>query len=487
MTGFKYSIKNINEGLTQKKFSAKELLDDIYKSIEEKNKSINAFITLTKEIAYSQAETIDKKINAGENIGILNGVPIGIKDNICLKNSLTSCGSKILSNFKPPYNATVIEKLMSEGMLFIGKLNMDEFAMGSSTETSFYGATKNPWNLNKIPGGSSGGSAAAVAARLVPVTLGSDTGGSIRQPAALCGVCGIKPTYGRVSRYGLIAYASSLDQIGAFSLTTEDNAYILQAIEGYDRKDSTSANIPVKNYFDFLKNDIKDKKIGIPKEYTGSGLSETMRGIINKACSQFVSEFGCKIVEISLPHTEYAIAAYYILATAEASSNLARYDGVKYGYRTHQYENLVDMYEKTRTEGFGDEVKRRIMLGNYALSAGYYDAYYKKAQKIRTLIKRDFDKAFAECDIILTPTTPATAFNIGEKTNNPIEMYLSDIYTISVNLAGIPAISVPGGFIGGMPAGVQLIGNSFEEEKIYNFAYKFESLNKYYEIDPDEK
>ncbi|HPP87356.1 MAG TPA: Asp-tRNA(Asn)/Glu-tRNA(Gln) amidotransferase subunit GatA [bacterium] len=481
-----FTARQINSDLKKKKYSAKELLDYIYKKIEKYDKDLNTFITLTPEIAYTQAEILDKKINAGEEISDIAGAPVGIKDNICISEVKTTCGSKILSNFISPYDAYIVQKMNAAGMLFIGKMNMDEFAMGSSNETSYFGIVKNPWNKNKIPGGSSGGSAAAVAARLVPLSLGSDTGGSIRQPASLCGVVGLKPTYGRVSRFGLIAFASSLDQIGPFSNTVEDNALLLQTIAGHDHQDSTSVNLEIPNYLENLKQDINGWKIGLPKEYFGAGLSASVRKVITKAIEQFEKKLGCEIVEINLPSSEYAISVYYILATAEASSNLARYDGVKYGYRTETYENLIDMYERTRSEGFGDEIKRRIMLGTYTLSAGYYDAYYKKAQKVRTLIKNDFDKALKKCDLILTPTAPSTAFAIGEKTANPLEMYLSDIYTISVNLAGIPAISIPCGFSedDNMPVGLQLIGNVFEETKIYNAAYKFEQLNDYYKKTP---
>jgi len=473
------SIKKINTALTTKKISCKELLDIYYNNIEKYDKQINSFICLTKEIAYKQAAIIDDKISKKENISLLTGIPIGIKDNICVKDATATCGSKILQSFRAPYNATVIEKIIDADMLILGKLNMDEFAMGSSNETSAFGIVRNPWNTECIPGGSSGGSAAAVAARFVNLALGSDTGGSIRQPAALCGVSGLKPTYGRVSRFGLIAFASSLDQIGPFANNIEDMAELLKIIASYDSKDSTSVNLPQCDYSNNLSDNIKGMRIGIPKEYFSNGLADDMRQIVEKAINQFVTDLGCNIVEISLPHTEYAVPVYYIIATAEASSNLARYDGVKYGYRAEEYSNLIDMYERTRSEGFGDEVKRRIMLGTYTLSAGYYDAYYKKAQKVRTLIKSDFDKAFENCDFIITPTSPTTAFKIGEKISNPLEMYLSDIYTISINLAGLPAISTPCGFINNLPAAIQIIGNVFDEQTILNAAFAFEKINNY--------
>ena len=466
----------LGKAIKSRELSSVELIKATFEKIKQIDNKINSFITLTPEAALKQAEEIDKKIAAGDDLPLLSGVPIGIKDNICVENIRSTCGSKILHNFISPYNATVIEKIKDAGLIIIGKMNMDEFAMGSSNETSNFGPVRNPHDLERIPGGSSGGSAAAVAADMLPLTIGSDTGGSIRQPAALCGVVGLKPTYGRVSRYGLIAYASSLDQIGPLANNVEDAAMLLKIISGYDPKDSTSVNSTVDDYVSVLNKDIKNLKLGIPKEYFGKGLNIDMRKKIENSIAIFKNEFKCDIVEISLPHTDYAVAVYYILATAEASSNLSRYDGVKYGYRTENFENLADMYERTRSEGFGNEVKRRIMLGTYALSAGYYDAYYKKAQKVRTLIKRDFENAFQKCDAILTPAYPATAFKFGEKSGNPLEMYLSDIYTISVNLAGLPAISVPCGMINGLPAGLQIIGNNFGESTILNLAYKFETF-----------
>jgi aspartyl-tRNA(Asn)/glutamyl-tRNA(Gln) amidotransferase subunit A len=387
---------------------------------------------------------------------------------------LTTCGSHILDRYIPPYNATVVEKLKEAGAVFTGKTNMDEFAMGSSTETSFYGVTKNPWDLERIPGGSSGGSAAAVAADECTASIGSDTGGSIRQPAALCGVVGMKPTYGRVSRFGVIAFASSLDQIGPFTKDVEDCAIMMNALAGYDPKESTSVQIDVPNYCDYLDRGIEGWTVGIPKEYFIEGIDPEVRAAIQQTI-KVVESLGAKCIEISLPHTEYCLAVYYIIAPAEASSNLARYDGVKYGFRSQEGHDLLEMYKKSRSEGFGAEVKRRIMIGTYALSSGYYDAYYKKASQVRALIKKDFDDAFKQCDAILTPTTPTPAFRIGEKTDDPLQMYLSDIFTISTNLAGIPGISVPCGFTGtGLPLGVQFLTRHFDEGKLIQIASAYE-------------
>ena len=398
-----------------------------------------------------------------------------------MKGTKTTCSSKMLENFVSPYDATVIEKLKDENIISLGKLNMDEFAMGSSTESSYFKKTKNPWNLNKVPGGSSGGSAAAVAANMVPWALGSDTGGSIRQPASLCGVVGLKPTYGLVSRYGLVAFASSLDQIGPITKDVRDSAMLLSLIAGHDEKDTTSEEIEKKDYTKALKNDVKGLKIGVPKEFFGEGINEEVKKELTKAIETY-KELGAEVEEFSLDVAKYALATYYIIACAEASSNLGRFDGIRYGYRTPEYSNLKEIYKKSRSEGFGPEVKRRIILGTYVLSSGYYDAYYKKAQQVRTLVSNEFSKAFEKYDVILTPTSPVTAFNIGEKSNNPLEMYLADICTVSINIAGVPAISIPCGVDSeGMPVGMQLIGNKFEEEKILNAAYTFEQKVKFRE------
>ena len=414
-------------------------------------------------------------------MGEYAGIPIGIKDNLCMKGTKTTCSSKMLENFVSPYDATVIEKLKDENIISLGKLNMDEFAMGSSTESSYFKKTKNPWNLNKVPGGSSGGSAAAVAANMVPWALGSDTGGSIRQPASLCGVVGLKPTYGLVSRYGLVAFASSLDQIGPITKDVRDSAMLLSLIAGHDEKDTTSEEIEKKDYTKALKNDVKGLKIGVPKEFFGEGINEEVKKELTKAIETY-KELGAEVEEFSLDVAKYALATYYIIACAEASSNLGRFDGIRYGYRTPEYSNLKEIYKKSRSEGFGPEVKRRIILGTYVLSSGYYDAYYKKAQQVRTLVSNEFSKAFEKYDVILTPTSPVTAFNIGEKSNNPLEMYLADICTVSINIAGVPAISIPCGVDSeGMPVGMQLIGNKFEEEKILNAAYTFEQKVKFRE------
>ena len=414
-------------------------------------------------------------------MGEYAGIPIGIKDNLCMKGTKTTCSSKMLENFVSPYDATVIEKLKDENIISLGKLNMDEFAMGSSTESSYFKKTKNPWNLNKVPGGSSGGSAAAVAANMVPWALGSDTGGSIRQPASLCGVVGLKPTYGLVSRYGLVAFASSLDQIGPITKDVRDSAMLLSLIAGHDEKDTTSEPIEKKDYTKALKNDVKGLKIGVPKEFFGEGINEEVKKELTKAIETY-KELGAEVEEFSLDVAKYALATYYIIACAEASSNLGRFDGIRYGYRTPEYSNLKEIYKKSRSEGFGPEVKRRIILGTYVLSSGYYDAYYKKAQQVRTLVSNEFSRAFEKYDVILTPTSPVTAFNIGEKSNNPLEMYLADICTVSINIAGVPAISIPCGVDSeGMPVGMQLIGNKFEEEKILNAAYTFEQKVKFRE------
>jgi len=466
------AIEIINN-IKKKNITCEEVLKSCFECIEKKEPQINAFLDIYYDDAIEKAKQIDRKIINNDKTEKLAGLPIAIKDNICIKNKKTTCASKILNNYISPYHATVIEKLIENDAIFIGKTNMDEFAMGSSTETSAFKITRNPNNINCIPGGSSGGSAACVAAKMVPVSLGSDTGGSIRQPAALCGIIGIKPTYGRVSRYGLIAFASSLDQIGVFSRSVEDIALILEIISGYDPNDSTSVDMPVENYCESLQEQIKDIKIGLPKEYFVKELDSEIKNNILNAVKKF-EDLGCNIEEVSLPHTEYAVGVYYIIASSEASANLARYDGVKYGYRAEEINNLIDMYKKTRGKGFGQEVKRRIILGTYALSAGYYDAYYLKAQKVRTLIKQDFEKVFNKVDVLITPTSPNEAFKIGEKIDNPLEMYLSDIFTIPVNLAGLPAISIPCGFtVNKLPIGMQIIGKLFDEKTILKLAWNF--------------
>ncbi|MCG3110672.1 MAG: Asp-tRNA(Asn)/Glu-tRNA(Gln) amidotransferase subunit GatA [Candidatus Manganitrophus sp. SB1] len=470
----------LHEALKKKSVSAKELVNAFYARIESVEKGVRAYNTLTQKEALAQADRIDQAIARGEAIGPLAGIPIALKDNLCLEGVRTTCSSKILDGYRPPYDATVVSRLKEAGVIFLGKTNMDEFAMGSSTENSAFEKTKNPWDLSRIPGGSSGGSAAAVAASEATAALGSDTGGSIRQPAACCGVVGLKPTYGRVSRYGLVAFASSLDQIGPLTKDVTDTATVMNVIGGYDRSDSTSADLPMPDLTRALRRDVRGMRLGVPKEYFIEGMDPEVEGSVAQAI-ETLKKLGAEVKEISLPHTEYAVATYYILATAEASSNLARYDGVRYGYRTPEARDLLEMYMKTRAEGFGPEVKRRIMLGTYALSAGYYDAYYKKAQQVRTLIKRDFDEAYQSVDVIVTPTAPTPAFRFGEKTADPLQMYLSDIFTISVNLAGIPAISLPGGFSkGGLPIGLQILGRAFDEEGILRVAYTFEQETEFH-------
>lgn len=465
----------------KKEVSIAEITKQAFDRIEKLDPKVDAFLAMNKEQATKQAEEMDKTPLAER--GPLFGLPIGVKDNIVTEGIETTASSRILQGFNPIYNATVVEKLKAAGMITVGKLNMDEFAMGSSNENSYYKNTKNPWNLETVPGGSSGGSAAAVAAGEVPFTLGSDTGGSIRQPAAFCGVVGMKPTYGRVSRFGLIAYASSLDQIGPITRTVKDNALLLEAISGHDERDSTSANIEVPNFAEALTGDIKGLRIGVPTEYFAEGVGEAAKQAVREALA-VLEERGATWEEISLPHSKYALATYYLLASSEASSNLSRFDGIRYGYRTEKAGNLLEFYMNTRSEGFGDEVKRRIMLGTYALSSGYYDAYYKKAQKVRTLIKKDFDDAFEKFDVIIGPTTPTPAFKIGEKIDDPLTMYANDILTIPVNLAGVPAISIPCGFENGLPLGLQIIGKYFDEETIYRVADVFEKATDFHKQTP---
>ncbi len=473
------TIHEVHERLKNKEFSAHELTKSLLERIEKVESKENAYITLTPEGALQDAMEADKMIARGE-ITPFTGIPLAIKDVLCTKGITTTCASKILENFIPVYDATVIEKLKKAGAVTLGKTNMDEFAMGSSTENSHAGPTRNPWDLTTIPGGSSGGSAAAVVADECIASLGTDTGGSIRQPAACCGIVGLKPTYGRVSRFGLIAFGSSLDQIGPLTKDVHDAALLMNVIAGYDPCDSTSVDIEVPDYTSFLKRKLTGIKIGVPKEYFIEGIDSETEIAVREAI-KVMEDLGANTVEISLPHTECALPVYYLIAPAEASSNLARYDGVKYGYRSGKEENLITMYKKTRSEGFGPEVKRRIMLGTYALSAGYYDEYYGKASRVRTLMRMDFEKAFQECDVIVTPTSPTPAFKIGEKVNDPLQMYLSDIFTIPTNLAGIAAISVPCGFnSSGLPIGLQIISGPFAEEKIFQVSYAYEQNTEWH-------
>jgi aspartyl-tRNA(Asn)/glutamyl-tRNA(Gln) amidotransferase subunit A len=483
MEPYEYPAHHLHKLLKNGEVSSQEITESVFDRIEQVESKLNAFITLMKTTALEQAKEADKMIRRG-TMGPLTGIPLGIKDIICLKGAPTTCGSRILRTYETPYDATVIEKLREAGAVFVGKTNMDEFAMGSSNETSYYGPTKNPWDLAYAPGGSSGGSAAAMAARECIASLGSDTGGSIRQPASYCGIVGLKPTYGRVSRYGLVAFASSLDQIGPMTSDVRDCAQLLQLISGYDPHDSTSVPKAVPDFVAALGREIKGLKIGLPKEYFGEGLDQDVRKSVNRA-AQDLESLGAKIVEVSLPHTEYVVAIYYIIAPAEASSNLARYDGVRYGFRAEESHDLVEMFSKTRTEGFGPEVHRRIMLGTYALSAGYYEAYYKKASQVRTLLLKDFEEAFEICDLLLTPVAPTPAFKIGEKIDDPLTMYLTDIFTISANLAGIPGISLPYGMsVNGLPIGIQLLGNYFEEETILRVAFALEQCRSGWECKP---
>ncbi|WP_088890530.1 Asp-tRNA(Asn)/Glu-tRNA(Gln) amidotransferase subunit GatA [Leptolyngbya ohadii] len=473
------SIRELHDQLVKKERSAVELAQAALDRIQALEPKLHSFLSVTGDRALEQAKQVDAKIAAGEEIGLLAGIPIGIKDNLCTKGIPTTCGSKILENFVPPYESAVTQKLNEAGAVMVGKTNMDEFAMGSSTESSAYQITANPWDLERVPGGSSGGSAAAVAAEECVVSLGSDTGGSIRQPASFCGVVGMKPTYGRVSRFGLVAYASSLDQIGPFGRSVEDAAILLKEIAGYDPKDSTSLNVPVPDYAANLKTDRKFR-IGIIKETFGEGLDPVVGDAVNQAVEQLKS-LGAEVKEISCPQFRYGLPTYYIIAPSEASANLARYDGVKYGYRTDHPDNLMTMYTQTRAQGFGAEVKRRIMIGTYALSAGYYDAYYLKAQKVRTLIKQDFERAFEQVDVLVCPTSPITAIKAGEKSADPLSMYLLDLMTIPVNLAGLPALSLPCGFDGqGLPIGLQMIGNVLQEETILQAAYAYEQVTDWH-------
>lgn len=477
------TIRELSNELNAKKISSVELTQFYLDRIKRFDKNLNSFITITEEYALKAAENADKKLAKGDG-GPLTGIPIAHKDIFCTDGIKTSCGSKMLDNFIAPYDATVVQNMNAAGTVMLGKTNMDEFAMGSSNETSYYQTVKNPWNTDYVAGGSSGGSAAAVAARLVPGATGTDTGGSIRQPAALCNITGLKPTYGRVSRYGMIAFASSLDQGGPFANSVEDVALLLNAMAGFDERDSTSVKHPLPDYTATLNNSIKGIRIGLPKEYFSAGLNDKVAKAIQLAIKEY-EKLGAIIQEISLPNTHLSVPAYYVIAPAECSSNLARYDGVRFGYRCKDPVDLLDLYTRTRSEGFGNEVKRRIMIGTYALSAGYYDAYYTKAQKIRRLIRDDFVSAFKEVDVILSPTTPTAAFKIGEKANDPISMYLSDIYTIAVNLAGLPAISLPAGFVNGLPIGMQLIGDLFDEAKLLNIAHWYQTATDWHKRIPE--
>jgi aspartyl-tRNA(Asn)/glutamyl-tRNA(Gln) amidotransferase subunit A len=471
------SITQLAQGLRNKQFSCVELTQHFLERIHQ-HADLNAFITVTDDVALKKAIAADEKIAKGD-ASLLTGIPIAHKDIFCTQDVKTSCGSKMLDNFVAPYNATVVEKLDAIGTISLGKLNMDEFAMGSSNETSFYGTVKNPWNTQCVAGGSSGGSAAAIAAQLAVCTTGTDTGGSIRQPAAFCGVTGIKPTYGRVSRYGMIAYASSLDQGGAIAKNAQDCAFLLHAMAGFDAKDSTSVDILVDDYLQSLNQPLNGLKIGLPKEFFTPDLNADMAKVLETAIHEY-QKLGADIKEISMPHLKYAIPAYYVIASAECSSNLSRYDGVRFGYRCENPADLSDLYTRSRGEGFGKEVKRRILMGTYALSAGYYDAYYLKAQKVRRLISEDFKQAFQDVDIIFSPVTPTPAFPIGAKIANPVEMYLADIYTIAINLAGLPAMSIPAGFIDGLPVGLQLIGHYFKEAQLLNFAHAYQQVTDWH-------
>lgn len=467
------TIRTLRDAIAAREIKSADVCRAALDRIERLN-HLNAFITVMSDAALEQAEAIDREADAGKPLPQLAGAIVAVKDNMVMRGVRTTAGSRILSNYRPPYTATAVERLQSAGAIVIGKTNLDEFAMGSSNENSAYGAVKNPWDALRVPGGSSGGSAVAVASGMAMCALGSDTGGSIRQPASLCGVVGLKPTYGRVSRYGLIAFGSSLDQIGPFANKVEDAAQILNVMAGRDANDSTSSNAEKTDYVAAITGDVRGLRVGVPREYYGEGLDAEVREKVEAAIKQ-LEELGAEIIEVGLPHTEYAIPVYYLIATAEASSNLARYDGVRYGVRAEEARTLKEMYSRTRDEGFGAEVKRRIMLGTYALSAGYYDAYYGKAQKVRSLIERDFREAFAKCDVIATPTAPTPAFKLGEKANDPLEMYLSDIYTITANLAGVPGVSLPCGLSSsGLPIGIQLIGRHFDEATLLRAAHNLE-------------
>lgn len=476
------TIVELAQGLRDKRFSSVELTEHYLNRIKQFNPQLNAFITITEDEAIKTAKAADQLL-ASNKAGALTGIPIAHKDIFCTDGVKTSCGSKMLDNFVAPYDATVVQQFKAAGTVMLGKTNMDEFAMGSSNETSYYGPVKNPWDTDYVPGGSSGGSSAAVAARLAPGATGTDTGGSIRQPAALTGITGLKPTYGRVSRYGMIAFASSLDQGGPFAASVHDVALLLNAMSGFDEKDSTSIDKPVPDYTAQLNQSIKGKRIGLPKEYFSDGLSPEVASRIQDAIREY-EKLGATIHEISLPNTGLSVPVYYVIAPAECSSNLARFDGVRYGYRCDNPKDLEDLYKRSRSEGFGSEVKRRIMIGTYVLSSGFYDAFYIKAQKIRRLICQDFVNAFEKVDVILSPSAPTPAFKLGEKTSDPVSMYLSDIYTIAINLAGLPAISVPAGFVNNLPVGMQLIGNLFDESNLLNIAHAYQTVTDWHRATP---
>ena len=475
---YEWTLHEARQALREGKVTSAALTEAVFERIEAVEPKINAYITLLKEEALESARAADAAFARGEDLGDLHGVPIAIKDNMCTKGIPTTCASKMLENFRPPYDATVVSKLRAAGAVIVGKTNLDEFAMGSSTENSAFKLTRNPWDTDYVPGGSSGGSAASVAAGAAFASLGSDTGGSIRQPASLCGLVGLKPTYGRVSRYGLVAFASSLDQIGPFTKDVEDCAIMMNAIAGYDIMDGTAVEEATPDYKAALVDDVKGLRIGLPKEFFGEGISQEVKDAVFAAAKVYET-LGATVEEVSVPNAGYALPIYYIIASSECSSNLARFDGVRYGFRAEEFEDFNDLFTKTRTQGFGEEVKRRIMLGTYALSSGYYDAYYNKAMKVRTLLKQDFDRAFESVDVLLTPTSPTVAFKIGEKTDNPLEMYMSDICTVPINIAGVPAMSLPCGFSDGLPIGMQLIGRHFDEKTILRAAYAFERHTGY--------
>lgn len=479
------SIKELHQGLMNKEFSSHELTQHFLDRISKYDGKINSYITVTNEQALKEADLADQRISRNENISYLTGIPVAHKDIFCTEGVKTTCGSKMLADFKPPYNATVVTKLMEQGAVSLGKTNLDEFAMGGTCENSYYGPSLNPWDLEYVPGGSSGGSAAAMAARLAPISTGTDTGGSIRQPAAFCGITGLKPTYGRISRYGMIAFASSLDQGGPIGISAEDIAIFLEAVSGKDPRDMTSANVAVPNYLENIEDPIKGLRIGLPEEFFSKDLSPEVAKKTEEAIEVLKAQ-GAIFKKVSLKNSKYAVPTYYIVAPSEASSNLARYDGIRYGYRTDSSENLESLYNKSRSEAFGVEVKRRILIGTYALSSGYYDAYYQKAQKIRKIIKEDFTKAFEEVDLILGPTTPSAAYKVGAKINDPVSMYLGDIYTIPANLAGLPGMSMPAGFIDNMPIGVQLIGPAFSEALMLNVGHIYQKNTDWHKMMPEK-
>ncbi|PZE20669.1 Asp-tRNA(Asn)/Glu-tRNA(Gln) amidotransferase subunit GatA [Paenibacillus xerothermodurans] len=483
MSLFDLRLQEIHDRLTNKQISVSDLVNESYDRINQVEGKVKAFLTLDEENARATAKALDEQLVKSDTRGLLFGLPIGYKDNIVTEGVTTTCASQFLRNFNPVYDATVVERLKEAQVVSIGKMNMDEFAMGGSNENSSFYDCYNPWNLDHVPGGSSGGSAAAVAAGEVYFSLGSDTGGSIRQPASYCGIVGLKPTHGLVSRFGLVAFASSLDQIGPMTKNVEDSAYLLQAIAGHDPKDSTSAEVDVPDYLSALTGDIRGLRIAVPKEYFGEGIDPQVREAVLSAL-KVMERLGAVVEEVSLPHSEYAVAAYYVVSSSEASSNLARFDGVRYGVRAENPDNLLDLYRKSRSEGFGSEVKRRIMLGTYALSSGYYDAYYLKAQQVRTLIKQDFENVFEKYDVIVGPTVPTTAFKVGSQLDDPLTMYLNDILTVPVNLAGVPAISIPCGFADGLPIGLQIIGKAFDESTVLRAAHAFEQNTDFHKQRP---